>query len=219
MIQGVLSITASSHDLSRQSLNLWWPVQYVVNVATNAPSGAGGGTVLAHALGGGSTWYHDLPSSALTPYIGFNVEVFGLVLLAAFTVLNLRYVYRALPTQPDAIVKGAALQVYAYFMLRVGVQVNHYFILIPILTLVAVADPVLRKYYVAICAVFFAQDMIFYGFGRDLTAGTFVLTRTYLGWTTVVLALCNVALLVSLARYCWSRPSGEPSGIDASQRR
>lgn len=229
MVLGVLSITESSGDLSRQSMNLWWPVQYGAN-AVRLVSEEGVG-IFSAVAGADRGIYEDFPIRDLTAVTHINATGVGLTLLAAFTVLNLWYVRRGLRFDRNAIAIAAGLQVYGYFILRAGVQNNHYFILIPIMTLVACISSASLKHYLAICSIFLLQDLIFYGFGRDANYGKAGLSMLHLAWTTNLLALANVGLFLYLCRYHFSilkeplrdlrrhtlsfagrlrRPSGEP---------
>ena len=198
LVQGVLSISQVSGDLTRQSLNIWWPVQYLANAYVLVSQE---GTNVLHALTG-----HDGRVTSDFPIIKFatmthvNAGSIGFALLGVFTIINLWYVWRRLQSDRKAIIVAAALQVYGYFILRAGVQINHYFILIPLLTLLAFLSAASLKHYAIICAVFFVQDLVFYGLGRDFNYGRKALSITYLAWTTNLMALANVSLFVVV---CW----------------
>ncbi len=203
MVLGVLSIRDSSGDLTRQSMNIWWPLQYCLNAAhLHLKEGMG---LISAFLGHSFYVYMDFPISRLVSLTHINISAIGFGLYAVFTIVNLAFLKRSLPYHRENIVFSAALQVYGYFILCPGVQINHYFGIIPLLTLIMVADTANLKYYIAICSVFLLQDLIFYGFGRDFNHGQALLSKLYLAWFTIVLSFANVILFVMLSKACFSR--------------
>ena len=192
VIIGVLSISQASGDLTRSALNIWWPVQVIFNGMTAVAGGSAGRA--AAVLGGYPCWNCDVPARLFMERTGWPVQAIGLGLLGAFTLANLYTLRRHLDSHRSALLSAAALQVYGYFMLRVGVQVNHYFLLIPILALCLRVSGTGVASYALVCGVFILQDLVFYGFGRDFNPGIGLLTRLAMGWTTSVLALANVAV-------------------------
>ena len=198
MVLGVLSITDYSHFISAKSLNLWWPVQYGLHVVSEILHGTAG--PWRAVLGGRYPWQSSIPAADLSKHLGFNVEIIGFLIFAVFTVLNLRYVLRRMSADRSAIIVAAALQVYGYFILRVGVQVNHYFLLVALLTLTCCFSDRALVHWAWVITVFLFQDLVFYGFGRDFDYGVSFLSKFYLGWTTVFVAVVNVCIFVYL---CW----------------
>jgi len=194
MFQGVWSINESSQDLSRQSMNLWWVIQYGYHAIHNLTSI---GSKASAIMGGpGSNWESDIPCILLNNLLGFNVQIIGLILLGLFTILNLWYISVNLYTKRNVIFIASGLQIYAYFILRVGVQANHYFVLIPLFAIVSLFSIKEFKYYILISFIFFIQDLIFYGLGRDFNHGKQLLTLFYSGWFSNILALANVVLFI-----------------------
>ena len=180
-------------------MNIWWPVQYAARAVNAISRGTVG--VLPAILGGRYPWNASVPSSELIPVLGFNIQIIGFILLAIHTAINLWYVSYQSRVDRKAIIIAAVLQVYAYFILRVGVQNNHYFILVPILALICCESKSHLKEYLAITIVFLVQDLLFYGLGTDFNYGIRLLSRLYLGWTVNLLALANVMLFSYL---CWT---------------
>jgi hypothetical protein len=162
-------------------------------------------------LGGPYCWSCDAPASRVTPLAGFPVQILGFVLLGAFTVFNLHQVWRRHKTDQFVIIEAAVLQVYAYFILRVGVQINHYFILIPLFALISVRSAMWLRMYMAVSFVFVIQDLIFYGMGRDFNYGVRLLSRMDLGWTTNALAAANIVLFALLCRLAYRDPTSAHS--------
>ncbi len=198
LVQGVLSIVQVSNDLTRQSLNIWWPVQYAANAYVLVSQE--GTNVLRALTGRDGGVISDFPVIKFAAMTHVNASTIGFALLGVFTIINLWFVWRRLQSDRKTIIIAAALQVYGYFILRAGVQINHYFILIPLFILLACLSATSLKHYVLICAVFFIQDLIFYGLGRDFNYGRKALSFTYLMWTINLLALANVSLFIVL---CW----------------
>jgi len=195
VFQGVMSISESSQDLSRQSLNIWWMVQYGMHIFQNLEK-SGVSWVSAILGGPQSNWDGDVPTSLLNNLVGYNTQFIGLLLLIAFTIINLFYISVKSSSNRNSIFIAIGLQAYAYFILRVGVQINHYFIIIPIFAIISMYSSSYFKYFFLISLIFFFQDIIFYGFGRDFNYGRKLLTLLYSGWITNLLALANIALFV-----------------------
>jgi hypothetical protein len=186
VIVGVLSIADSSQDLTRQTLNLWWPAQYFANARELIANGYDVGTAL---LGGNPRVYRDRPMDVFAAESGVNAAFVGFVLLGIFTVLNLWSLRNRLRTDRLAMISAAAIQIYGYYMLRAGVQINHYFPLVPLLTIVALRNRANLRHYAILCALLLVQDLIFYGFGRDLRGFERTLSSASLGFSTVLLAV------------------------------
>lgn len=175
VLQGVLTIEQNESALSLQALNLWWPVQYGIN--------------LAH----GNFWLESVASDPLSRRIGLG-------LLIALTLANLCLLWRRRPLLPDHILGAAAVQVLSYFLVRVGVHGNHYFVVIALLAAFAVTSPSRMKLYIAISAAFIIPDLVFYGIGRDWTGGTELVTRSGLSFVTVILSFVTTGAFVWLWR-------------------
>jgi len=195
VFQGVWSINESSQDLSRQSMNLWWLVQYSWTAIHNLYS-SDISSVSAIMGGPGSNWINDIPSILLGNILGFNVQNIGFILWGLFTILNLWFISVKIHSDRKAIFVAAGLQIYAYFILRVGVQTNHYFVLIPLFCIVSMLSFNKFKYYLLISAIFLMQDFLIYGFGRDFNHGRSILTLFYAGWISNLLAFANIALFI-----------------------
>ena len=195
LLQSVLSITDVSVDLSRQSLNLWWPIQYVTNAY-------GLHTGVSALLGSHINVFNDYPISKFYSKTGINPRGVGLFFFASFTIFNLWFIRRLIRIDRRLLFLAAAMQVYAYFILNAGVQTNHYFLIVPLLTIAWACDLLNTRFAVLIVAIFFLQDFIFYGLGRDWNVGRQALISASLGWVTVLLALMNCGLLVLFAIHC-----------------
>jgi len=185
VIVGVLSIADSSKDLTRQALNLWWPAQYFANASELV---ARGHDVWTAVLGGNARVYRDRPIEVFAAETGVDAALVGFVLLVLFTALNLWSLRKRLRSDRLAMISAAAIQIYGYFMLRAGVQINHYFPLVPLLTIVALRNRTNFVYYAVLCALLLIQDLIFYGFGRDLRGFERALSNASLGFSTLLLA-------------------------------
>ncbi|HYO46096.1 MAG TPA: hypothetical protein VEY33_05350, partial [Gemmatimonadota bacterium] len=96
---------------------------------------------------------------------------------------------------------------YAYFMLSVQVHENHFYLVVPLLTLAAAALPEWRGLYWALCASFAMNLYFFYGLGERVG---FAVPRTVTGLdATVWLSVANLAAFVWFGRKlgpCLARP-------------
>ncbi|MDD5209329.1 MAG: hypothetical protein PHV36_08085 [Elusimicrobiales bacterium] len=210
LLQGVATTMGTSNDLSRQAMNIWWPVQYVLNAAELVRSG-----VPAWAAWLGRDWrvFTPYPIARITEATGVNLRLVATGLFALFTAANIYWCLRAIRADRNRLFLFAALQAYGYFMLAGSVHNNHYFILVPLLTAACAFKVIPEKYYAAVCLVFFLQDGLFYGLGRDSFFGlrrdnnylTLILSHLYLSWTTLLLAFANLALFAGLCRRAFSR--------------
>jgi hypothetical protein len=194
VIIGVSTIVQASTDLSRQALNLWWPVQYVENGRDLL---AGGYDIWTVLLGRNHRLLHDRSIERFLLERHVDAGSAGFLLLGTFTAVNLWSLRKRVRTDRLAMISAAAIQIYGYFMLRAGAQINHYFPLVPLLTVVALRSRADFRHYVVLCTLFLAQDLIFYGLGRDLTGLRKVLTSTPFGFVTVLLALAALFYLRS----------------------
>ena len=209
MLQGVSTTLGTSNDLSRQAMNIWWPVQYALNAVDLVRSG-----VPAWAAWAGRDWRGFTPYSIarITEATGVNLRLVATGLFALFTAANIYWCLRAVRVDRNRLFLFAALQVYGYFMLAGSVHNNHYFILVPLLTAACAFKVIPERYYATVCLVFFLQDGIFYGLGRDSFFGlrrdnnyiTLILSHLYLSWTTLLLAFANLALFTGLCRGAFS---------------
>lgn len=205
LLQGVATTLGTSNDLSRQAMNIWWPVQYVLNAADLVRSG-----VPAWAAWLGRDWmvFTSYPIARITEATGVNLRLVATGLFALFTAANIYWCLRVIRVDRNRLFLFAALQAYGYFILAGSVHNNHYFILVPLLTAACALKGIPEKRYAAVCLVFLVQDVLFYGLGRDTMYGlrrdnnilTLILSHLYLSWTTLVLAFANIALFVRTCR-------------------
>ena len=205
LVFGVYMTSGISNDFSRQAMNIWWPVQYVLNVLDLLQRGV---SPLVAWLGRDWWVFADYPIARITEATGVNLRLVATGLLALFTAANLYWCLRAIRVDRNRLFLFAALQAYGYFILAGSVHNNHYFVLIPLLTAACALKVISEKKYAAVCLIFLLQDGIFYGLGRDSFFGlrrdnnyiTLILSHLYLSWTTILLAFANIALFAKLCR-------------------
>jgi hypothetical protein len=198
---GMSTVHYSSHDLSRQAMNPWWSLQYLLNVSEAAAQGHS--SVLRLLPGGQGEWNADRPISAAVQALGFPLEWVGYVALVTTLIFLARWARRVPTADSWRVIPLFALVPYAYYMCRAGVQINHYIILVPLLALVAPSSDRALKLFCAVTALFTIWDMLFYGLGRDFNHGIALLKLLHCGWVTLVLAGLNVALFSRCLR--WAR--------------
>lgn len=180
MLYGILSSNNYIVRLS-QGLNFWWVVQDILEKK------------------------FQIEQIAKLTLNGIDLQLVGLVLMSIFTAINLWYVAYSLKIKNDrnAIVIGAALQVYIFFMLKVGILVNHYFLLIPIFGLIALVSKRNLRNYILISGIFLVQDLIMYGLGRDFIYPTiFVIGRLF--WVSDIFAVVNVLVFLFVLNQYYS---------------
>ena len=96
---------------------------------------------------------------------------------------------------------------YAYFMLAVQVHENHFYMIVPLLTLTAAALPGWRTPYWVLSTIFALNLYLFYGLGERVG---FAVTRTFTGIdATVWLSVANLGVFVWFARR-FGRSLGNP---------
>jgi hypothetical protein len=132
--------------------------------------------------------------------IGVDIGLLTLAVYGLFTAINLYRTRQLLKQDRSVMFRACALQVYAYFILRVEVHENHYFLLIPMLSITAFLSWRTARAYWCASIIFSIQQLLFYGFGRDFNHGIGVLKLLEAGWTTNVLAAANVALFLWVCR-------------------
>ncbi|MFZ2492486.1 MAG: hypothetical protein WA208_13475 [Thermoanaerobaculia bacterium] len=194
MVLGVLSLSVHAMKLSLQALNLWWPVQYAANT-----------WLLMHDFGVsflGTLWhpgvFEDVPTAGFSQRLGIPASAIAFGIWGCFTFLNLAWMTRESLRDRRVIILGCALQAYGWYMFRTGLQGHHSFIIIPTLSLLMLASPTLTRRYATVIGILFAQELLFYGFGRDWNPVRDVLLDLGLPWVTVALAIAHVAFFVRL---------------------
>jgi hypothetical protein len=193
-IFGTLSIMSVSGDgLSISALNIWWPVQYAIHVLREAATQRG----LWQALWGGHfNWDQEVSVTQFDRAMGIDIGLLTLIVYGLFTAMNLYRTSQLIKQDRSVMFRACALQVYAYFILRVEVHENHYFLLIPMLSMTAFLSCKTARAYWLATIIFSIQQLLFYGLGRDFNHGIGVLKSLQAGWTTNVVAAANVALFL-----------------------
>jgi hypothetical protein len=190
VLVGLSQLGAQLDVVCRKAINLWYPVQYFALERAGFP------------------WWSQFSNEAFGAFAGARVDRVGAFLFLLFTILNLASCWKTLDDERWVLFSSAGLQVLASYVLRTGQHVNHYFLAIPLLAVVALTSRRRLACFVASCALFFTADVIFYGFGRDTPQYSELLAAR--GWigVTVVLAIGNV--LVSMLSYRAHFPRAEP---------
>jgi Gpi18-like mannosyltransferase len=190
MSLGVHSIINSSSDISRQSLNFWWPVQYYLNFYTSSTH-----SFVDFLIGKNFIWSEDFPVSKIS---AINLKYLSLCLLFIATILNMYNASKFVLNNRFYIFYFAFIQCYIYFMLRIGVQNNHYYIMLVFFSIFCFFTKELFYNFVILILIFFIQDFIFYGFGRDLSIMLKILTFLHLPFITVLLSLINFIFFLKI---------------------
>jgi Gpi18-like mannosyltransferase len=190
MILGISSIIESSNDISRQSLNFWWPIQYFFNFYSSNSK-----NITDFLLGNNFTWFKDYPSSNVT-YI--NLKILSLCLFIIATSINLYNASRFILYNRIYIFYFSFIQCYIYFMLRVGVQNNHYYIMIILYSIFCFFSKEIFRDFIFLLLIFFIQDFIFFGFGRDFSVMLPVLNILNLPFITVLLSYLNFIFFIRI---------------------
>jgi Gpi18-like mannosyltransferase len=184
MLLGVKSILNSSQDISRQSLNFWWPFQYYFNYSHSNLS-----NLNDLFFGQNFEWYNDFPTTRIKL---INLKLISFILFTIATIINILNTRKHLKKDRFYIYYFAFIQCYVYFMLRIGVQNNHYFIMIIFYSLIIFFSKEAYYKFFILLLLFFIQDFIFYGFGRDFSHMISVLTILHLPIFTVFLSIFNI---------------------------
>ena len=166
----------------RKAINLWYILQYFVLDSVGEP------------------WWSQVTSGFYAAWTGIRPDRVGTILFVLFTAINLGSLIFALRADRLALFSAAGLQMLASYAFRTGQHVNHYFLAIPLLAVVALSS---RQRLVAFSFgsfLFFTADVIFYGFGRDTEPYSETLQQNGMESVTVLLAAASLgALLISVA--------------------
>ena len=193
MIIGIFSILDSSNDISRQSLNFWWPIQYYMNFYSSNTTG------IYNFFSGNFIWAKDFPVSEV---IQLDLKLFSFVLFIIGTSFNLYNFSKFIKINRFYLFYFLSIQVYIYFMLRVGVQNNHYYMMIIFFSVICFFSKKMFNNFLLLILIFFAQDFIFYGFGRDFSIMIGLLSFFGLPVLTVLLSFLNFSFFL----FILSRP-------------
>lgn len=186
---GVQSIVTSSNDISRQALNIWWPLQYYLNFLHSNARG-----ILEFLVGNNFFWNRDFPIEQA----GDNLRLISGFSWLLATIINLYNAHKFYKTSRFYIFYFSFMQVYIYFMLRIGVQINHYYIMLVPYSIFCFFSKEMFVNFVFLILIFFAQDFIFYGFGRDFQKGVGGLSLLRLPFITVIISITNFFLFVKI---------------------
>jgi Gpi18-like mannosyltransferase len=186
---GVHSILTYSSDISRQSLNIWWPLQYYLNFWESNSCG-----IFDFLVGNNFYWNRDFPVERA----GENLRLISGFSWLLATTINLFNAHKFYKIDRFYVFYFSFVQVYIYFMLRIGVQCNHYYIMMICYSLFCFFSREIFVKFVFLLLIFFAQDFIFYGFGRDFQKGVGGLNFLKLPFITVVISITNFFLFVKI---------------------
>jgi hypothetical protein len=195
----VLSVRIQIKHLSVQALNIWWPIQYWMNVERVIPHFG-----RENALRGvdGSAWFRTLEVEELKQRFGvWPIHLIHNFLFLAFSALNIYLVIRS--GSVASVVLGSAQQIFTYFMFRIGLHNNHYFSMIPLFGIIAAIDPAFFWVFSLLVIVFLLQDLIFYGLGRDMNYGLIFLSRTRTAPITILLSGVNFVVYLMIFGFLW----------------
>lgn len=180
--------------------NIWLPVQFAIEVYRRIGTGM-------DAISGifGYEFRHVL-IEGVSRKVGFDIQWIGYFMILIFTIGNLYILQRSLKNGSRMyIFVAAAMQIYAYVMLRVGVQINHYFTMIPLFTIIVGFWPRWWKSYTILCGIYLLYDLCFYGFGRDAAGWYLYLEKYYLLWLINILSVINGWIFFSMVYFIWRK--------------
>ncbi len=190
VVVGLSQLGAQLDVVSRKAINLWYSPQYFALKA------------------GGFPWLSQFSNESFGQFTGARVDRVGTFLFLLFTVLNVASCWKTREEERWVLFSAGGLQVLGSYVLRTGQYVNHYFLAIPLLAVVALTTRRRLVYFALSCSLFFAADVIFYGFGRDTTPYSEQLSVG--GWSGVTVALAVSNVLVSALSYRAHFPRAEP---------
>ncbi|MBI4456227.1 MAG: hypothetical protein HY644_10045 [Acidobacteria bacterium] len=161
--------------LSARCWNLWWPTHVAI-----------------YSLFG----VKAVQLSEFTARFGANPRVLGSVAMVLVCAASLVQLYRQLPQRRIYIFLCMIMMGYAYTMVQVNVQFNQFFVFIPALLMIALANQRLFTTSVVIMIPWLAQLVVYGGLGRDFCCPSTVFGRLGLSHVftgvTLLIALLNV---------------------------
>ncbi len=197
MLLGMASISRVTVALSGTP-NIWLILQYIIEVLYSV----GRNVPIFDAVFGYS--FKHVMIKQFYIQSGFNLEWVGYTLLIVFTAVNIYFLRTALKKKNNFyIFLAGVIQIYAYVMLRVGVQINHYFSLIPLFTVILVKYKKMFPNFIILVSIYITYDLLFYGLGRDFTGVYLFLEQKYLLWMINILAAINIGVFLTLSQQVW----------------
>jgi hypothetical protein len=193
VILGLARLGMQLDVVCRKAINLWYGIQYYL------------------LEGIGEPWFSQVRNRYFAETTGVRADRLGTLMFLAFTALNVGSLWRNLDKNRLAIFSAGGLQVLASYALRTGQHVNHYFLAIPLLSVVALTSRERLVSFAFGCFLFFTADVIFYGFGRDTDSFMSVLAEAEMQSVTVVLAVASLMNLVFAFRAAY--PNNELWGF------
>lgn len=161
--------------VSRKAINLWYIFQYFVLDDIGEP------------------WWSQVSRGFFGSWTGVRPDRLGTLAFGVFTSLNLAFALKALRNDRLVLLSAAGLQMLGSYAFRTGQHVNHYFLAIPLLAVVALTSRPRLVAFGFVCCLFFIADVVFYGFGRDTNPYSEKLHQS--GMQSVTLLLAGGSLL------------------------
>lgn len=203
VVLGLARLGMQLDVVSRKAINLWYGIQYYLLDAIGEP------------------WSSQVKTGYFAETTGIRPDRLGTLMFLAFTALNLGSLWKNLDKNRLAIFSAGGLQVLASYALRTGQHVNHYFLAIPLLAVVALLSRERLVSFAFGCFLFFTADVIFFGFGRDVDTFMGMLSEAEMQGVTVLLAGATLLNLVfsfrvaypgnELWRFLWSQRRAKPA--------
>jgi len=195
-------------DLSRQALNPWWVLQYSLWGYSAFKTGATG--FWGAVLGGPHRWWRDYSQADFLSRTGLHLSWIGYPMLVISLGVVMILMVRAIRRDRMAIFLGAACLSFVFYTVRLGAQGNHYFFLIPALSVTALLSPRHLRAVLGSTTFFLVPDFVYYGLGRDwLPPVVEWLASHSAGWVLALWAVGGTVLCFSLIRWLADYPLEE----------
>jgi Gpi18-like mannosyltransferase len=206
----IFSLGQHTLKLSLQACNLWWPVQYSINVYAYYIREK---VTLWQAISCNEYVYNDVTTAYFSSHTGISATQVSLLLWGIFTIYNLYWISSQKTDDRKAIIIGCTMQIFLWYLLRTGLQGHHAIVMIPIMTLIAFQSYRFLLGYSILCTLLFLQEIIFYGLGRDFNPLRKILVDYHMPWLTVVISVAQIVLfLIMLREIRSSKLTRSPSG-------
>jgi hypothetical protein len=195
------------HDmLSGQAANVWWIVTYVMRALYAVTDMGLAGAFLSPVR-------RPLAITTIVQ-LGYPSPRMAATLLTLAAMAWGLWIGRRARDLPRLALVGAWMY-YAYFMLSVQVHENHFYMIVPLLTLTAAALPGWRTPFWVLSTIFALNLYLFYGLGERVGFGV---ARTITGIdATVWLSVADVGVFVWFARRLGRSLDGPEPGLTSGR--
>lgn len=163
-ITAMLSIRLFPNAISVQTLNFWWPANYLVGIVQAFQEGYN----LTDSVIGSHPYVKKIQNfPSLNEIFNLNLSPLGSWIFYLVGAIVIYVFSKRVKSDAKYTLIFGVFMALSYVIFKSGVHTNHYFFIVPALILSAKIDEAIRRPLCWLSIAFIFQDLIFWGLGRD----------------------------------------------------